>query len=164
MNRNRRRSEMSDNLTVTLPSDLEIKMVRVFDAPRALVFEAHAKCEHVKQWWGRGNPLDCEMDFRPGGTYRFVEHAPDGEQYAFRGEYREIQAPERIVQTFEFEGMPGHVAVETLELTEENGKTTVTSVTRFDTKEERDGMVASGMETGARESYDALAAYLAKLT
>ncbi|GAA4726088.1 SRPBCC family protein [Phytohabitans rumicis] len=154
---------MSDNLTVTLPSDLEIKMVRVFDAPRELVFEAHAKVEHVKHWWGRGNPLDCEMDFRPGGTYRFVEHAPDGD-YAFRGEYREIRAPELIVQTFEFEGMPGHVCVETLELTEEGGKTTVTSVTRFDTKEDRDGMVSSGMEVGARESYEALAAYLAKLS
>ncbi|GAB3974633.1 SRPBCC family protein [Plantactinospora veratri] len=154
---------MSENLTVTLPSDLEIKMVRVFEAPRALVFEAHAKCEHVKHWWGRGNPLDCEMDFRPGGSYRFVEHAPDGE-YAFRGEYREIQAPERIVQTFEFEGMPGHVCVETLELTESDGRTTVTSVTRFDTREERDGMAASGMAEGARESYDALAAYLTKLS
>ncbi|MEO3862239.1 SRPBCC family protein [Acrocarpospora sp. B8E8] len=155
---------MSDNLTVTLPSDLEIKMVRVFDAPRALVFEAHANCEHLKHWWGRGNPLDCVMDFRPGGTYRFVEHTPDGEQYAFRGEYREIQAPERIVQTFEFEGMPGHVCVETLGLTEEDGKTTVTSLTRFDTKEDRDGMVSSGMADGARESYQALAAYLAKLS
>jgi uncharacterized protein YndB with AHSA1/START domain len=155
---------MSDNLTVTMPSDLEIKMVRVFDAPRALVFEAHAKCEHLKHWWGRGNPLDCEMDFRPGGKWRFVEHAPDGEQYAFRGEYRDIQAPERIVWTFEFEGMPGHVCVETLELTEEGGKTTVTSLTRFDTKEDRDGMVASGMADGAKESYDKLAAYLAKLS
>ncbi|MDW5326545.1 SRPBCC family protein [Plantactinospora sp. KLBMP9567] len=154
---------MSENLTVTLPSDLEIKMVRVFEAPRALVFEAHAKCEHVRHWWGRGNPLDCEIDFRPGGSYRFVEHAPDG-QYAFRGEYREIQAPERIVQTFEFEGMPGKVCVETLELTEQDGRTTVTSVTRFDTKEERDGMAASGMADGARESYDALAAYLTKLS
>jgi len=154
---------MSDNLTVTLPSDLEIKMVRVFEAPRPLVFEAHTKCEHVKHWWGRGNPLDCEMDFRAGGTYRFVEHAPDGD-YAFRGEYREIQPPERIVQTFEFEGMPGQVCVETLELTEEDGRTTVTSVTRFDTKEARDGMASSGMEVGARESYDALAAYLAKLS
>jgi uncharacterized protein YndB with AHSA1/START domain len=154
---------MSDDLTVTLPSDLEIKMVRTFDAPRALVFEAHSKAEHVKHWWGRGNPLDCEMDFRPGGGWRFVEHAPDGEKYAFRGEYREIVAPERIVQTFEFEGMPGQVCVETLELTEADGRTTVTSVTRFDTKDERDGMVSSGMESGARESYDALAAYLAKL-
>lgn len=154
---------MSDDLTVTLPSDLEIKMVRTFDAPRALVFEAHSKAEHVKHWWGRGNPLDCEMDFRPGGGWRFVEHTPDGEKYAFRGEYREIVAPERIVQTFEFEGMPGQVCVETLELTEADGRTTVTSVTRFDTKDERDGMVSSGMESGARESYDALAAYLAKL-
>ena len=155
---------MSGNLTVSLPSDLEIKMVRVFDAPRALVFEAHATCEHVKHWWGRGNPLDCEMDFRPGGTYRFVEHAPDGQQYAFRGEYREIQALERIVQTFEFEGMPGHVCVETLELTEEGDKTTVTSVTRFDTKEDRDGMASSGMADGARQSYEALETYLAKLS
>ncbi|GAA0736157.1 SRPBCC family protein [Dactylosporangium roseum] len=155
---------MNGDLTVTLPSDLEIKMVRVFDAPRALVFEAHTNCEHLKHWWGRGNPLDCAMDFRPGGTYRFVEHAPDGEQYAFRGEYREIQVPERIVQTFEFEGMPGHVCVETLELTEDDGKTTVTSVTRFDTKEDRDGMAASGMAEGARESYEALSAYLVKLS
>jgi uncharacterized protein YndB with AHSA1/START domain len=155
---------MSDKLTVTMPSDLDVKMVRVFDAPRALVFEAHSKCEHIKHWWGRGNPLDCELDFRPGGTWRFVEHAPDGEAYAFHGEFREIQAPERIVQTFEFEGMPGHVCVETLELTEEGGKTTVTSVTRFDTKEERDGMVASGMADGAGESYDALDQYLTKLS
>jgi uncharacterized protein YndB with AHSA1/START domain len=154
---------MSSKLTVTLPSDLEITMARVFEAPRALVFEAHSKPEHVKHWWGRGNPLDCEMDFRPGGRYRFVEHAPDGEDYAFRGEYREIVAPERIVQTFEFEGMPGHVAEETLVLTEESGKTTVTSTTRFASKEDRDGMLASGMEVGANESYDALDAYLRKI-
>jgi uncharacterized protein YndB with AHSA1/START domain len=154
---------MSGNLTVTLPSDLEIKMVRVFDAPRALVFEAHASCEHVKHWWGRGNPLDCEMDFRPGGTYRFVEHAPDGE-YAFHGEYREIRSPERIVQTFEYDGEPRIVCLETLELTEDGGKTTVTSISRFATKEERDAMVSTGMESGATESYDALAAYLAKIS
>jgi len=154
---------MSANLAVTMPSDLEIRMVRVFDAPRELVFEAHSSCEHVKHWWGRGNPLDCEMDFRPGGKWRFVEHAPDGEKYAFRGEYREIQAPARIVWTFEFEGMPGHICVETMELTEEGGKTTITSVTRFDTKEERDGMAASGMAEGAQQSYEALDAYLEKL-
>jgi len=154
---------MSANLAVTMPSDLEIRMVRVFDAPRELVFGAHSSCEHVKHWWGRGNPLDCEMDFRPGGKWRFVEHAPDGEKYAFRGEYREIQAPARIVWTFEFEGMPGHICVETMELTEEGGKTTITSVTRFDTKEERDGMAASGMAEGAQQSYEALDAYLEKL-
>ena len=152
----------SGGLTVTTPSDREIVMTRVFDAPRELVFAAHSKCEHIRQWWGRGNPLDCDMDFRPGGSYRFVEHAPEG-QFAFRGEYREIRAPERIVQTFEFEGMLGHVCVETLELTESEGRTTVTSVTRFDTKEDRDGMVSSGMESGARQSYEALATYLTKI-
>jgi uncharacterized protein YndB with AHSA1/START domain len=154
---------MAKNLTVTTPSDLEIKMVRVFDAPRELVFAAHASCEHVKHWWGRGNPLDCEMDFRPGGHYRFVEHAPDGD-WAFRGEYREIQAPEKIVQTFEFEGWPGQVSEETLTMIEEGGKTTLTSVARFDTKEQRDAMIDSGMEQGAGQSYDALDAYLAKLS
>ena len=154
---------MAQNLTVTTPSDLEIKMVRVFDAPRTLVFEAHSNPEHVKHWWGRGNPLDCEMDFRVGGRYRFVEHAPDGD-WAFRGEYRDIQAPHRIVQTFEFEGMPGHICEETMDLTEDGGRTTVTTVTRFDTKEDRDGMLESGMADGAAQSYDALAAYLAKLS
>jgi uncharacterized protein YndB with AHSA1/START domain len=154
---------MTGNLTVTTPSDLEVKMVRVFDAPKALVFAAHSEPEHIKHWWGRGNPLDVQIDFRVGGHWRFVEHAPDGD-WAFRGEYRDIQAPDRIVQTFEFEGMPGHVCEETLELTEAGGRTTVTSVTRFDTKEERDGMIESGMSDGAAQSYDALADYLAKLS
>lgn len=70
-------------------------MTRVFDAPRRLVFEAHTKCEHLKH---------CEMDFRPGGAWRFVLRRPDGNQYGFRGEFREIKPPERIVWTFEFEG------------------------------------------------------------
>src|SRR3954471_20464879 len=125
----------SGSLTVTTPSDREIVMTRVFDAPRALVFEAHSKCEHLKKWWGRGNPLDCEIDFRPGGAWRFVEHAPDGGDYGFHGEYREIVAPERIVQTFEFDGMPGHVSVETLVLDEQDGKTTLTSTSVFDSVE-----------------------------
>jgi uncharacterized protein YndB with AHSA1/START domain len=154
----------SGGLTVTLPSDREIVMTRVFDAPRELVFEAHSKCEHLKRWWGRGNPLTCEIDFRPGGTYRFVEHAPDGEDYAFRGEYREILAPERIVHTFEFEGMPGHVSVETLVLEEHDGKTTLTSTSVFQSVEDRDGMLHSGMEAGASKSMDSLAELLATLT
>jgi len=155
--------EMNDDLTVTMPSDLEVKMVRTFEAPRALVFEAHSKSEHLKHWWGRGNPLHCDIDFRPGGTYRFVEHAPeDGQEYAFRGEFQQIQAPELIEYTFEYEGEPGHVCVDTLRFTEEGGRTTITGVTRFDTKEERDAMVDAGMQDGARQSYEALAAYLAK--
>ena len=157
-------SQSSDRaLTVTTPSDREIVMTRVFDAPRELVFRAHSTCEHIRRWWGRGNPLDCEMDFRPGGTWRFVEHAPDGNDYAFRGEYREIVAPERIVQTFEFEGMPGHVSVETLVLEEHDGKTTLTSTSVFSSVEDRDGMLQSGMEAGAAESLDRLADLLTTL-
>jgi uncharacterized protein YndB with AHSA1/START domain len=149
------------SMTVSTPTDREIVMSRVFDAPRERVFAAHSKCEHVTRWWGRGNPLDCEMDFRPGGSYRFVEHAPDGNDYAFRGEYREIVTPERIVQTFEFEGMPGHIAVETTVLTEEGGKTTLTTTSLFDSKEDRDGMLSSGMEEGANQSFDKLDELLA---
>ncbi|MBM0234228.1 SRPBCC family protein [Micromonospora sp. STR1_7] len=151
------------DLSIDLPSDHEITMSRTFDAPRDLVFAAHTQAEHLKRWWGRGNPLDVEIDFRVGGHYRNVEHAPDGNDYAFRGEFREIVVPERIVQTFEFEGMPGHVAVETVVFTEQSGRTVVTTTTRFDTTEERDGMVESGMAQGASESYAALDRYLATL-
>lgn len=153
---------MSDSFTVNLPSELEVTMVRVFQAPRALVFEAHAACEHLKHWWGRGNPLECTIDFRPGGVYRFVEHAPDGHDYAFHGEYLEIREPELIRYTFEYEGAPGHVCVETLEFTEAEGSTTITGTTRFATPEDRDQMISAGMQDGARQSYQALAAYLAK--
>lgn len=152
-------------LTYTLPSDLEIRLTRVFDAPRDLVFEAMTKAEHVREWYGRrsdATPL-CEIDARPGGKWRIVNRGPDGEEFAFRGEIREIVPPERVVQTWEFEGFPGHISVETLELTEVDGKTLVTATSRFDSVEDRDGLIASGMETGAAESYDRLAEYLAKL-
>ncbi|WP_433651250.1 SRPBCC family protein [Micromonospora zamorensis] len=151
------------DLTIDLPSDREVTLTRSFDAPRELVYAAHTQAEHLKHWWGRGNPLDVEIDFRVGGHYRCVEHAQDGNDYAFRGEYREIVVPERIVQTFEFEGMPGQVAVETLVFTEQDGRTTITSSTRFDTTAQRDGMVDSGMAQGAAESYAALDRYLATL-
>ena len=149
-------------ITVTLPTDTTIQMVRVFDAPRALVWAAHTEAEHLRHWWGRGNPLDVTIDFRVGGTYRFVEHS-EGQEHAFRGEFREIVPGERLVQTFEYEPMAGHIAVETLTLTEEDGKTIVTSTTAFDTRQERDGMASSGMEAGATESYLALDKYLATL-
>jgi uncharacterized protein YndB with AHSA1/START domain len=154
-------STRTPDLTVTTPTDTEIVLTRTFDAPRERVFEAHSRCEHLRRWWARGNPVDCELDFRPGGRYRFVEHAPDGNDYAFRGEFREIVAPERIVQTFEYEGMPGQIVVETLELTETDGRTTLTTTSVFASRAERDGMIESGMESGVRESYAALDALLA---
>src|SRR5512145_922942 len=85
--------------TLTMPSDREILITRVFDAPRRLVFEAISKPEHVARWWGPRcmTMLSCEMDFRPGGAWRFVSRGPDGNEYGFRGVYREIEPPERIV-------------------------------------------------------------------
>ncbi len=151
-----------NELVVTTPSDREIAMTRVFDAPRELVFEAHSSCEHLSRWWGprRYEVIGCDVDFRPGGEWRIVHRGPDGEEYAFRGEYREIVRPERIVWTFEFEGMPGDVSVETMTLEEHDGKTTLSSISVFDSIEARDGMLESGMESGAAETMDRLDEYL----
>lgn len=147
-------------LTLTTQSEREIVMTRVFDASRELVFEAHSKCEHLANWWGprKYTLAVCEMDFRPGGAYRFVHRGPDGvEEHGFRGEYREIVPPERIVWTFEWEGMPGHVSVDTLTLEDLGGRTKLTAHSLFDSVEDRDGMLQSGMEEGARETWDRLA-------
>jgi uncharacterized protein YndB with AHSA1/START domain len=155
-------AKSSSALSVTLPSDREIVLTRVFDAPRRVVFEALTSCEHLKHWWGprRLTVASCSMDFRPGGRYRIVQRDADGQEYGFRGEYREIVRPERIVQTFEFEGFPGHISVETLTLVEENGKTTYTTTSVFDSVDDRDAMLQSGMEEGAAETLDRLAEYV----
>jgi len=154
-------------LTVKTPSDTEIVMTREFDAPRELVFEAHSKCEHLEKWWGpRKYSLEvCEMDFRPGGKYRFLHRGPDGlEEHGFRGEYREIVPPEKIAWTFEWEGMPGHISLDTLTLEDlGGGRTKLVSHSRFDSKEDRDGMLQSGMEEGAGETYDRLAEFVQTL-
>ena len=144
------------------PKQPTIVMTRVFDAPRRLVFKAHTSPEHIRQWWGprRFTLVVCEMDFRPGGAWRFVQRGANGQEYGFRGVYREIAPPERLVQTFEFEGFPGHVSVETLTMIERDGKTTLTSTSVFETFEDRDGMLQSGMEEGAAETMDRLAEYL----
>lgn len=151
----------SSALTLTLPSDTEIMMTRVFDAPRRLVFEAHSKPEHLKHWWGprEFSMASCEMDFRPGGMWRYVLRSTRGD-FAFRGEYREIVPPERIVWTFEFEGAPGEVAVETLTLVERAGKTTLTTRSVAPTRAARDAILQSGMEKGAAETWDRLAEHL----
>ena len=150
-------------IAVSIPSDTEIVMRRTFDAPKELVFAAHTQEEHLRHWWGRGNPLDVSIDFRVGGKWRMVETA-DGEQHPFRGEYRDIQAPDSFTWTFEYEPWAGHISVERLVFTEEAGRTTVTSTSTFTSREDRDGMLQSGMESGAEDSYNALDAYLAKVT
>jgi uncharacterized protein YndB with AHSA1/START domain len=152
-------------MQLTLPSEREILLTRVFDAPRALVFEAHSKPEHVRRWWGprRFELTVCEMDFRPGGTWRFVQRDTDGGEYGFHGEYREIVRPERLVYTFEFEGAPGHVSVETITFDEHDGRTVTTNLVSFATPEARDAMIASGMESGAAESMERLDEYARSL-
>lgn len=150
-------------MTVTLKSDLELEFSRVFDAPRRLVFEAHSKPEHVRRWWGpRGSTMAaCELDFRPGGKWRFVVRTGKGREVTFFGEYREIVAPERFVWTFGFDGMPG--GLETYTFTEAEGRTTLVAVGHFDSIQSRDAAIASGMEKGAAETWDRLAELLREL-
>ena len=118
----------------------------------------------VAQWWGRGNKLDIErMEVERGGHWRFVEHAPSGAQ-GFEGTYREVKRLERVVQTFEWDGMPGHVAVEPLTLEDlGDGRTKLVTTSLFHTTEERDGMLKSGMEGGVNQSYGVLDKLLAKM-
>lgn len=150
--------------TVTTPSDREIVTERVFDAPRERVFAAYTDPELIPQWWGPrgGTTIVDQMDVRPGGAWRFVYRDSDGSETGFRGTYREVTPPERIVQTFEWEGMPGHVLVETATFEDLGERTKVTTNSLFHTSEERDGMLASGMERGLTETHDRLAELLAK--
>jgi uncharacterized protein YndB with AHSA1/START domain len=151
---------------VTLPSDKEILITREFDAPRDLVFNAMTDPNLIPRWWGPRNQTTTvdRMDVRPGGKWRFVMGAPDGTKSGFRGEYREVVAPERIVQTFEWEPMAGHISVETATLTDlPDGRTLLTNRSVFSSKADRDGMVESGMEGGLRETYDRFDEVLATL-
>ena len=151
-------------LSLTLPSDLEILMTREFDAPRELVFEALIRPEHVKCWYGlRITTLAvCEMDVRPGGSWRHVIRDADGNEFPFKGSYREVVPPERIVstETFDVEPWSSHETVVTVTLTEHDGKTLLTSRALYQSKEARDAHIQSGMEYGAGESYDRLEEYL----
>lgn len=151
-----------NSMTLTTPTDREIVLTRIFDAPRELVFKLMHDPEFIPQWWGpRGyTTLIDKLEFKPGGQWRFIQRGPNGEETAFRGVYREITPPARVVFTFEWEGMPGHVLVETVTLEEVDGKTLVTDTSLFHTPAERDGMLQSGMESGARESWDRLAELL----
>ena len=149
----------SDTFKVTTPSDHEIQLTRIFDAPRHLVFEAMTKPEHVREWWGQlgegySVPV-CEIDLRVGGRWRFVNRHPKGEA-AFHGEYREITPPSRVVFTEIFEMFPDTVSVVTSELTEEGGKTRLTATVRYPSLEVRDMVLATGMAGGAGISYDRL--------
>ena len=141
----------------TTPSDREIRIERIFKASRERVWKAMTTPELLAQWWGRGNKIVIERyEFARGGHWRFVEHSQQGTD-GFEGRFREISPIDRIVQTFEWDGMPGHVMIETMTLDDlGDGRTRLVSLSLFHTTEERDGMLHSGMEGGANESYAAL--------
>lgn len=144
------------------PGKQELVITRDVDAPRDLVFKTLTDPNLIPQWWGPKiltTTVD-QMDVRPGGMWRYVQRAPDGNEYAFHGVFHEILPPDRLVYTFEFEGMPGHVSLETVTIEEHDGKTTLTDKTVFQTIEDRDGMLSSDMEAGAAETMDRFAELL----
>ena len=151
-------------MEVTILSDREMRITRIFDAPREKVWQCFSDPKLFAQWWGRGNKLDVErFEFEKGGHWRLVEHA-DGESVGFEGRFREITAPELISWTFEWEGMPGHPSIDTMVFEDlGDGRTRVVTTGMFFTAEEQDGMIQSGMEGGLAESYAALDRLLASM-
>lgn len=150
---------------ITTPTDREIRVERIFEAPRERLFAVMTDPELIPEWWGprRYTTRVDQMDVRPGGDWRFVCRDEDGSEEGFRGSYRELTPPERIVQTFEWEPMAGYVSLETMTLEDiGEGRTKVTTVSIFFTTEERDGMLNSGMEEGLNETYERLDELLAR--
>lgn len=147
--------------TITTPVKREIHIERIVNATRDRVWRAYAEPALIAQWWGRGHQLDIErMEFHRGGHWRYVEHGPNG-VYGFEGRYREVTPNERFVRSFEWDGMPGHVAIETVTLVDlGDGRTKIEIVMQMHTPEERDGFLHSGMQAGMDASFAELDACL----
>jgi len=163
LSRIKRENAMSDfKVEIPTDDDLTIVMTRTFEAPRALVWKAMTEPQHIARWWGAksvsSKVVVAKHEMRVGGAWRFESHGHDGTVYVFLGEFLEIAPPEKVVQTFGMEGMfEGKVIIETMTLEDlGDGRTQYRNVSRFESKEDRDGMVASGMEVGARQSLDQL--------
>jgi uncharacterized protein YndB with AHSA1/START domain len=148
----------SGTAVVTLPTDDQILITREFAAPKHLVFRAWTEPDLIKRWWSgqRGTVTSVEVDLRVGGTWRYVMVANEGFEVAFHGEYREIIPNERLVTTEVYEGMPDAAAVDTLTLTEVDGRTIAEILVQHSCKEHRDGHINSGMEGGMQEAMDLL--------
>jgi uncharacterized protein YndB with AHSA1/START domain len=157
---------MSRTQITAEPGIPQIIMTREFDAPRELVYRAYTDPDLLVQWLG---PREMTMrieanDPRDGGRWRFVHTNPDGTEFGFRGVFHGTPSVDGVVRTFEFEGVPGHVSLETLTLQElAGGRTGLRVVSSFQSVEDRDGMIAAGMERGVRDSDEAIDALLAKL-
>jgi uncharacterized protein YndB with AHSA1/START domain len=157
----------TDTFQVSTPSDKEIAMTRVFDAPRRLVFDAWTKPELLRRWLGvrEGWTMAlCEVDLRVDGKYRYVWRGPKGEKLGLGGTFREIARPDRLISTeaFEEQWYSGE-ALDTLVLTEKDGRTTATLTMLLESKDARDMALRSGMETGVAQSYDVLDTVLASI-
>jgi uncharacterized protein YndB with AHSA1/START domain len=156
--------EQARRVELTKPSDREIRMVRIFDAPRERIFAAHTDPGEFLQWWGSRaftTTVDT-LDVSSGGDYRLLVELPDGTQMAFRGKYHEVVPPERIVKTIEWEGRPGLASYETSTFEDLGEQTRIVITARFDTEQDRDGMLDAGMEDGVNESLDRLDELLAR--
>jgi uncharacterized protein YndB with AHSA1/START domain len=155
---------MAGTKLIAEPGKKEIIATRIFDASPELVFQAMTDPSLVPQWWGPRcltTEVD-QMDVRPGGLWRFINRELDGYEYAFHGVYHRVAPSEQLVYTLEFEGMPGHVLLETITFEELEGKTKLTDQSVFQSVEDRDGMLMSGMEGGVLETLDRLAELLAE--
>lgn len=143
------------------PGQQDLTIVRWFDAPRALVFKAHTDADAIPKWWGPGYLTTTVeiLEPRAGGRWRYVQRDPKGNVFAFHGVFHHV-SEDHIVQTFEFEGTPGHVQLETMTLEEIGGRTKMTAHSVFQSLEARDGMVASGMEGGFNEGMERLTVWL----
>ena len=156
-------SSKTGTTTFTMPSDLEVAVTRVVAAPRALVFDAWTKPEHIANWMlgpeGWTMPV-CEVDLREGGAWHFVWRAQDGTEMDMHGEYREVSPPERMVST-ESWGPDWPETVNTVVFSEQDGHTTIVLTVLYPSKDARDAALATGMKDGMNQSFDRLAAYLA---
>jgi uncharacterized protein YndB with AHSA1/START domain len=142
-----------------------IIITHVFDAPRELVFRAYTEPGLIVRWWGprKYTTTIDKMDARSGGAWRFLQRGPDGDEHAFHGVYHLVERPGAVIQTFEWEGLPGHVSLDSAVFEETGGKTRVTSTSVFQTPEDRDGMMQSGMEEGVNEGAERMAELLRTL-
>lgn len=158
-------SKTKNNATkLTKLSDREVVLTRIFNAPRALVFKVYTDPKSIPFWWGPRKHFTTvdKMDVKVGGLWRYVQNDRKGNEFAFNGEYREIIPDKRLVYTFEFESMPGHIILETIEFEDYKGTTKVTATALFQTTDDLNGMLNSGMEEGASESWDRLAELVEK--
>jgi uncharacterized protein YndB with AHSA1/START domain len=155
-------TETAGATSFMLQGDREIVMERVFDAPRELVWRVTNDPTLIPRWWGPGYLTTTveTMDVRPGGRWRIVQRDPAGNEYGFNGDYREVNPPEKVVRTFEFEGARGHIIIETTTFEAVGDQTKMRVISLFESAEDRSAMLGSGAESGARESWERLAKIL----